>query len=173
MKKHTIVRLTLAVAFLLSAALLAGCTNEPPVNPRKVEPLDPGQTKMPVVTELSLGRAMTRIEESGLELRLIKWTEGSDLRPGTVVSQEPQAGNTVPKGRSVTLVVAGAPGDVEVPDVVGMSLRQARETLAAAALIPTVNANSDRDPATVKVVDQYPAPGSKAPVGTRVEIVTP
>lgn len=167
------IRLTLAVALLLTVFALLGCTSEPPVNPRLEKPVDPTASDVPVLTEISLGRAMERIEESDLELHLIRWTETSDLDPGTVVSQKPEAGQTVPKGSSVTLVVAGAPGDVEVPNLVGMTLDDARKRLATSALIPTLNANSERDPGTVKVVEQYPPAGELVPVGSRVEIVTP
>lgn len=168
------IRLTLVVALLLTAVVaLGGCTKEPPVNPRLQPPVDPTASTIPVVKDLSLGRAMLRLEQAGLEIELIRWTVQSDLRPGTVVSQEPDAGTLVPKGSNVTIVVAGAPGDVTVPDVKGMSLRDARVKLAETALIPTVNQNSDRDPAEVKVLEQFPDGGASAPVGTRVEIVTP
>lgn len=167
------IRLTVVVALLLTAFVLGGCTKEPPVNPRMQPPVDPTASTVPVVQDLSLGRAMLRIEQADLEIELIKWTVQSDLRAGTVVSQEPEAGTVVPKGSNVTIAVAGAPGDVTVPDVVGMSLEDARIKLAETALIPTVNQNSDRDPREVKVLEQYPDAGAKAPVGTRVEIVTP
>jgi eukaryotic-like serine/threonine-protein kinase len=52
--------------------------------------------------------------------------------PGTVVKQDPAPPATAPKGSTVTLTVAKASGKVDVPDVTGLALGDARAQLAAA-----------------------------------------
>ncbi|PSO49147.1 MAG: hypothetical protein BRC32_00275 [Actinobacteria bacterium QS_8_72_14] len=53
---------------------------------------------------------------------------------GTVIGQDPPAGNEVRRGSEVGLIVSAGPSTVEMIDVTGMSLAEARSRLQAAPL---------------------------------------
>jgi eukaryotic-like serine/threonine-protein kinase len=57
----------------------------------------------------------------------------SAVTPGTVISQDPEAGDEVPPQSNVRLVVAGAP-QVHVPSAIGLSLADARAVLEESGL---------------------------------------
>jgi eukaryotic-like serine/threonine-protein kinase len=58
--------------------------------------------------------------------------------PGTVLKQDPAAGMLAPKGSKVTLTVAKASDKVEVPDVTGSTLGDAKAQLTAAGFAVAV-----------------------------------
>jgi beta-lactam-binding protein with PASTA domain len=62
------------------------------------------------------------------------------------------------------------PKPVEVPDVIGSSVLDARQKLRELGLVP-IDGNTFFSPLTAIVVSQKPAPPSVVPVGKAVEIV--
>jgi len=96
----------------------------------------------------------------------------SAVTPGTVISQSPGGGASVPSGSDVNLVVAKAPPTVAVPDVVGKTMGEADATLGAsgfpaAAQQQTVT-NQSQDGI---VLSQSPAASTQAKKGASVTIV--
>ncbi|MGH3931678.1 MAG: Stk1 family PASTA domain-containing Ser/Thr kinase [Pseudonocardiaceae bacterium] len=86
----------------------------------------------------------------------------------TVLSVRPEAGSLVdPSDNVVTVQVANR---VEVPDVVGMSVEQARQVLAEAGL--NGDANQFFGDASSRVVAQSPGPGRTVRPGTSVRLLT-
>jgi beta-lactam-binding protein with PASTA domain len=60
----------------------------------------------------------------------------TSVKPGAVVNQNPEPGSKVKENRNIFLVVnALAPEKVKMPNVVGVSLRQAKTTLESLGLI--------------------------------------
>ncbi|RCV55279.1 Stk1 family PASTA domain-containing Ser/Thr kinase [Marinitenerispora sediminis] len=83
---------------------------------------------MPDVTGLSQDDARASLEGSGLSVSVTD--QASDSVPrGQVISQDPEAGSTVGSGDSVTITVSSGPEQIEIPDVTGWKVDDARKEL--------------------------------------------
>jgi beta-lactam-binding protein with PASTA domain/tRNA A-37 threonylcarbamoyl transferase component Bud32 len=58
--------------------------------------------------------------------------QNSDQPSGTITGQEPKAGSLYQQGETVVVNVSSGPAEINVPDVIGMTVQQARQTLEAA-----------------------------------------
>ncbi len=58
--------------------------------------------------------------------------ESESIPEGTVISQSPDTGTNVGPGATVTLTVSSGPPEIDIPDVVGESVRDARKALEEA-----------------------------------------
>jgi eukaryotic-like serine/threonine-protein kinase len=85
---------------------------------------------------------------------------------GRAVGTEPGTGSAVPWGSTVVLRVSKGPDLVEVPQVVGLSKREAEQRLAAAGLRARYVF-----PVGSRVVEQSPAPGEQAKRGSEVRLL--
>ncbi|CCI85738.1 non-specific serine threonine protein kinase [Lactobacillus pasteurii DSM 23907 = CRBIP 24.76] len=81
--------------------------------------------RIPDVTNMTEGKARTKLEKAGLVAGKIQHKESDSIDAGKVISTNPSAGSTVKKGRSVDLVVSKGAGMVKVPDVTGMDYEDA------------------------------------------------
>jgi eukaryotic-like serine/threonine-protein kinase len=100
--------------------------------------------------------------------------EANDSAPkGTVLGQEPAANSPLSPGETVTLTVSSGPAEVEVPDVRGAaSLQLANQELAAQGLkVGAVTQRPDDTQAEGTVIDQSPAPNTKVPRDSEVDLV--
>jgi serine/threonine-protein kinase len=89
-----------------------------------------------------------------------------NVREGWAVGTEPGAGSSVAWGSTVVLRISKGPDLVEVPQVVGLSKREAEERLAAAGLRARYVL-----PVGSRVVEQSPAPGEQAKRGSEVRLL--
>jgi beta-lactam-binding protein with PASTA domain len=128
------------------------------------------QVSVPGVVGKAEDEARSTLEAAGLRAE-VSDEVSQDKDPGTVLRQDPASGK-VDKGSAVRLVVAKAPPDVEVPDVVDQKKDAARQALRDAGFEVKVREESvdtmDREGV---VVDQQPAAGEKRQKGSRVTIV--
>jgi serine/threonine-protein kinase len=86
-----------------------------------------------------------------------------------VASQIPLATSQATKGSAVTLTISDGPGDAIVPDdLVGMSLIDARASLAAAGLVIAKTEAAPSDEVQGTVLSITPEPGSKITAGSGV-----
>ena len=116
--------------------------------------------------------ARSTLEGAGLRAEVTE-EESEDEEPGTVLRQDPASGEQVDKGSTVKLVVAKAPPEVDVPDVVDQAARRrARRRCSDAGFEVRVREETvdtiDQDGI---VIDQDPAGGEQRPKGSRVTIV--
>ncbi len=97
-------------------------------------------------------------------------TEESREPEGTVIAQEPGAGERAPGGSAVDLVVATAV-TVRVPDLLGLDETAVETLLASRELISGIveRQTSDRTPGTV--LAQEPVAGTRVVLGTAVAFV--
>jgi eukaryotic-like serine/threonine-protein kinase len=58
--------------------------------------------------------------------------QNSQQQTGTITGQEPAAGSLYQHGETIVVNVSSGPAEINVPDVIGMTVRQARQTLEAA-----------------------------------------
>jgi len=113
-------------------------------------------------------RALTDVE---LELGKVDYTSEvpAGLEEGQIVSQKPDAGEQVEQGTAVDVVVAGQ-AEVEVPDVLGLALDEATQTLEGAGFkVKSAEVENEAEPGTV--VDQSPAAGAMVAPGSEVTVL--
>ena len=93
------------------------------------------QVAVPDVTGLDREAAERTLREAGLDVS-VRDEETDEEDPGQVLRQDPAGGARVNRGATVTITVAEEPPEVEteveVPDVVDLSVEQARADLTAA-----------------------------------------
>ncbi|WP_164904786.1 Stk1 family PASTA domain-containing Ser/Thr kinase [Streptomyces cyaneus] len=131
----------------------------------------PETVKVPDLQGYPLAKAKTELKESGLEPGMVTREFNDDVTRGSVISAAPGTGTKVRSGSAVALTVSkGSP--VDVPDVTGESLADAKAELAEAGLkvkIAATRVNSEFDAG--QVAQQTPAgDGKQAAEGDTVTL---
>ena len=125
---------------------------------------------VPNVVGKQLSVATRLLEERHLRVSSSEVTN-SDVPAGQVISQSPEAGESVKEQRMVHLVVSKGAGDITIPDLQGMSFDQAREKLKALGLsIGKISYTSDTSKDDGVVISQGLQAGGKASKGATVDI---
>ena len=93
-----------------------------------------GLVDVPSVTGLPLEEASAALREMGLSLRQVGSVHHPDVPEGRVLRQEPAAGESVRKARSVSVVLSEGPDMATIPELRGQSLRHARMLLSRLGL---------------------------------------
>ncbi|HET9248975.1 MAG TPA: Stk1 family PASTA domain-containing Ser/Thr kinase [Actinomycetota bacterium] len=128
---------------------------------------------VPDVVGEKRSQAISDLEEAGLEVGTITPVPAADdtQEPGTVLEQDPAAGDEVERGTPVDLTIVAAPDLVPIPDLEGASLEEAQSTLIGLGLEPggPVEEPSDTvDEGDVTRTD--PATGTEVEPGSTVTI---
>ncbi|WP_117434536.1 Stk1 family PASTA domain-containing Ser/Thr kinase, partial [Streptomyces triticisoli] len=87
---------------------------------------------VPDVTGEDLDRAKSDLEDAGLKVRIDSEQVHSEFDKGQVARQTPAGRSQAAEGDTVTLTLSKGPEMVEVPDVTGSSVGDARSTLERA-----------------------------------------
>ncbi|MDX3381233.1 Stk1 family PASTA domain-containing Ser/Thr kinase [Streptomyces niveiscabiei] len=85
--------------------------------------------EIPDVTGQDLDAATTALEGAGLKVEISSTQVNSELDKGKVAQQSPGADGEAAEGDTVTLTLSKGPEMVEVPDVVGSSVDDAKKQL--------------------------------------------
>lgn len=118
------------------------------------------------VTNQTFEAARTRL--TGLGFNVESQNVNSDTVPsGTVISQMPVAGTQAAAGSTVTLVVSAGSGSITVPDVMGLSLGEARVKIESMGLV----FNNQSGTTEGVVTSQEPAGNTFAEAGSIVNVV--
>jgi beta-lactam-binding protein with PASTA domain len=128
----------------------------------------PDRVNVPSVLERDVDRAELILEEAGFEVAIEE--VASDNPRDLVLEQDPRAGEEADEGSTVTLTVSTGPGEGEVPDVVGLPVREATAELRDAGFrVEEERESSDSvDPGDVISTD--PRPGEEAKMGSIVTV---
>lgn len=126
------------------------------------------QTVVPNVEGLPLEEARRRLREANLRVGTVTPREDESEEPGTVLDQGPEAGEEVNVGSEVDLVVAA---QSTVPNVVGMTEDEAKETLEEAGYEVAVNKAPSNDVEEGRVISQEPEAGTEYEKGLTVTIL--
>lgn len=125
---------------------------------------------VPNVVDLPLQAAQTTLTSAGLAVGTVTQRASSTVVAGNVISQSPGAGSEVAEGTAVSLVVSTGPVQTAVPNVVGLTLTQARLSITLAGfLVGNVVAQESTLPVN-QVIAQTPAAGTLATPGTEVDL---
>lgn len=130
----------------------------------------PETVKVPDLKGYRLEKARSVLKDSGLEPGMVTREFSDDVPKGFVISTNPSAGTERHADSAIALVVSkGSP--VDVPDVTGEDLAEARSDLETAGLNVVVadeRVNSEHDAG--KVAAQTPESGSEAAEGDTVTL---
>jgi beta-lactam-binding protein with PASTA domain/predicted Ser/Thr protein kinase len=129
------------------------------------------QVEVPDVVGQSEDDARSALEAAKLRVGEVTEQESPDEEPGTVLEQDPAAGERVDHDTPVDLVVAAPPPDVAVPDVLGQTEEEATAAIEDAGFEVRVRDQVTTDPAQEGLVlDQAPDPGEERPKGSTIRI---
>jgi eukaryotic-like serine/threonine-protein kinase len=129
------------------------------------------QVAVPDVVGESEDGARNALQDAGLRVGEVTERESTDEEPGTVLEQDPAAGDEVDRDSAVDLVVASAPPDVAVPNVVDLPEEEAVTTLEDAGFEVRVRDQPATSPDQEGVVlDQAPDAGTERPEGSTIRI---
>jgi eukaryotic-like serine/threonine-protein kinase len=130
----------------------------------------PEQIEVPDVTGLSRDSAEDLLTKAGLEPAVEE--KESEEPEDDVISQNPAAGTEVDRGSTVTITVSTGIEKVSVPNVVGLSRRDAVSQLREVGLVAAPREVDVTDPSQDGVVtDQRPAAGIEIEKGKQVVIM--
>jgi len=126
---------------------------------------------LPDITNLSLKEAEEILQKKDLSLKVLAEEYNPSKPPGTILSQSPNPRAKVKKGRIVKVVVSKGEKIVQVPNLKGVSLRQAGLMLEEEGLeVGEINwIPSDSLPENV-VVGSSPSFGLSVPLGMSVNL---
>ena len=129
-------------------------------------------TKMPYLLDKTLRDATVTIERLGFELSDVSEVK-SETEAGTIVEQYPKEGTNLQKGSKVKLKVSVGPniGMVRVPDLLSLTLKEAKETLQRNSLVVgKINYQASKTLLPNTVVAQYPAKNKLVNIGETVDL---
>src|SRR4029453_9822999 len=138
---------------------------------------DDQQTGVPVTVPNVVGdkraQAISELEDAGLEVGTITPVAAADdtQEPGTVLEQDPAAGDEVERGTKVDLTIVAAPEAVTIPDLQGASPQDAQAALLDLDLEPAGPTEEPRDTIDAGLVTPpHPPSGTGAGPGPQVTI---
>ncbi|MFG2359837.1 Stk1 family PASTA domain-containing Ser/Thr kinase [Streptomyces sp. NPDC048521] len=132
--------------------------------------LGPETVNVPDLAGQPLAEAQARLKADGLEPGMVTREFSEDIPRGSVIATTPQAGTRRHAGSAIALTVSkGSP--IDVPDVTGKDLDEARQKLTDAGLkvkVAPERVHSDQDKG--KVAAQSPDDGTRAAEGDTVTL---
>ena len=118
-----------------------------------------GDITIPDLQGMSFDQAREKLKALGLSIGKISYESDSSKDDGVVISQGLQAGGKASKGATVDITINQTKSTtVEIPNVVGMTIKEAKEALGNLGLSISKISGSNEDSAVVTAVS--PAPGS-------------
>ncbi|MQY33060.1 Serine/threonine-protein kinase PK-1 [Streptomyces sp. RB17] len=128
-------------------------------------------TKVPPLLSKTEAQARDRLESAGLEVGQVKRAYNDTVRRGTVIGTDPAPGARIRDHDSVTLTISLGPETVNVPDVTGRPLAEARARLKADGLEPgMVTREFSEDVAKGSVIATTPQAGTQRHAGSAIAL---
>jgi beta-lactam-binding protein with PASTA domain len=131
----------------------------------------PGNTVVPGVQNLPLTKARHEIEAQHLKVGSIVHQSSDTIQSQNVIDTVPGAGNSVPVGAAIEVIVSSGKAKVSVPDVIGQSEADARSALQSAGFSVKTSSETSSTVPPGTVISQSPSGGSPQPPGTKVTLV--
>ena len=159
------------------AAAIGTVLEQDPVGGAEVEPgstitltvsTGPGEVSVPDLSGRTESQARADLVDAGLVVGTVTPVDNASEPAGTVVTQNPSAGTTVPPDTAVSFEVSS--GRVEVPNVVGLTQSQAQNALAGRGLEFFVTFRESTEFTQGTVLEQDPREGV-VDQGTTVNLV--
>lgn len=126
---------------------------------------------VPPVVGQDLDEAIAEIEAAGLEVGTIEHRADPDFEVDVVIEQNPGAGVEVGAGTPISLVVSSGPEVISLPDLAGMSERDAIAQLTDLGLKFSVNEEFDGTVSSGDVIRTEPPAGTEVLSGDTILLV--
>jgi serine/threonine-protein kinase len=129
--------------------------------------------EVPNVVGDKRAQAISELEDAGLEVGTITPVAAADetQEPGTVLEQDPAAGDEVERGTAVDLTIVESPELVAIPELEGSSVEEAQAALVELELEPAGPQEEPSDTVDEGLVTRSdPAPGEEVEPGSTVTI---
>ncbi|WP_251440499.1 Stk1 family PASTA domain-containing Ser/Thr kinase [Veillonella intestinalis] len=128
-----------------------------------------GDITMPDITGMTLEQAKSRLKGLGLVVGKITTASEDGKEDGVILMQSPPSDSKVTKGTTVDVTVNRVKVQkIELPNLVGMTIKEAKEALTALGL--TVGPISGSSEDTAVVTQQNPESGSSLDANTAVSL---
>ncbi|KUN04393.1 serine/threonine protein kinase [Streptomyces yokosukanensis] len=128
-------------------------------------------TKVPPLLSKTEAQARDRLRTAGLDVGQVKREYNDTVKRGTVVGTDPAPGARIRDHDSVTLTISLGPDTVNVPDVAGRTLAEARSRLKADGLEPGMITQQFSDEvARGSVIGTTPQAGTKRHAGSAIAL---
>jgi serine/threonine-protein kinase len=118
--------------------------------------------KVPNLKLMSQSQAEAALKDAGLKRGSVTTRVTTQRDPGTVLDMSPGAGQMVPRGSSVNIVVAAAPATIAMPRLIGLTATEANAKLAQLGLSATSTEQESSEPAGTVI-------GQDPPVGRQID----
>ena len=129
-----------------------------------------GDITIPDLQGMSFDQAREKLKSLGLSIGKVTYVSDTSKDDGVVISQGLQAGGKASKGATVDITVNQTKSStIEIPNVVGMTIKEAKEALGNLGLSISKISGSNED--TAIVTDVSPAPGSSVKRDESVSLV--
>jgi serine/threonine-protein kinase len=127
-----------------------------------------GSAPVPHVEGLKRADAEDALREAGFNPK-VKKAYSDTVPSGTVISSSPAEGQTLDRGKTVTLTVSKGPQGVAVPKLTGLQRSEAEQQLSSAGLQADVGEQESDQPAGT-VLAQDPVAGTTVDKGATVKL---
>lgn len=125
---------------------------------------------VPDVAGLSQQQARLAIENAGFQFG-VTTQRTSDLPRGAVIDSDPPSGEQVPLPASVQIAISQGPSRLQVPDLTGRTIADARSTLEQLGLhLGSIARDTSSLQPENTVLSQSPAPGQAVGAGGTVSL---
>ncbi|MBV6521334.1 MAG: Serine/threonine-protein kinase PrkC [Gemmatimonadaceae bacterium] len=125
-------------------------------------------TTVPTIAGMTQAGAAAELKRVGLNLGRVQEEAADDPR-GTVLRLRPDAGQVVPMGTAIDLVVSGGPSELFMPDVIGREVGEATIMLEQLGVqMAPIEYDSASTLPRGSVISQSPAAGASLSQGTPV-----
>jgi serine/threonine-protein kinase len=134
--------------------------------------LIPHEVDVPTVVGLPQAEAQRRLETAGFVVRFGEGRYTMAEPEGIVLRIQPPQGTTLEEGDRVTLIVSLGPPPVDVPDLVGMTVEQAKAVLKDAKLrLGDIERDFNQNFPADQIFRQSVGDGEQAPQGSAIDVV--
>jgi len=127
--------------------------------------------EVPNLSGQEVTSAISELKKSGLEIKIERQEYHPTVPEGHIISQQPQAGSSVKRGRDVQVVVSLGSQEVVVPEITGQVFRKVQVDLKQAGLVLGDVARANTPLPREQVVVQYPNARSVLQKGATVDLL--
>jgi beta-lactam-binding protein with PASTA domain/predicted Ser/Thr protein kinase len=128
----------------------------------------PGDVRIPSVSGLARSEAVRELEQADVRV-VVSTRPSSDVDEGFAIGTSPREGTEVPRRSRVRLFVSSGPEQVDVPNLVGLSLDSATSRLDDLGLTYRVT-REESDRPEDEVIAQDPSAGTQLDPGGTVQL---
>jgi beta-lactam-binding protein with PASTA domain/tRNA A-37 threonylcarbamoyl transferase component Bud32 len=124
--------------------------------------------RVPDVVGMTEDEATEELEAAGFSVEVDE--RPSEKDEGEVIKQDPKARERLEEGETVTIIVSSGVRQVEVPDVEGLKLNEARELIEAEGLKVEITPIASDEFEENEVISQSPPAGTEVDVDSTVDL---